>query len=106
MIRFILLSSLLFALLCACTSYVRLMDSWVGASEEELVAKWGEPDSVAKYEDAKVYTYEKYWIDTDDVYNRGRFKFVIDQEGTVVNWQKVNFPDYLFGEQKEDLSRD
>ena len=105
--RYLLIVVVLAAtLLCACTSYVRLMDSWVGASEQELVAKWGEPDTVRTLKDGKIYTYEKYWTDTDKVYNRGRLKFAIDAEGKVVSWKKTNFPDYLFGEQKEDLSRD
>lgn len=104
--RLCLISLIVLALLSACTSYVRIMDSWVGATEEELVAKWGEPDSVARFQDTKVFTYEKFWKDTDEVINRGRLKFVIDPEGNVASWQKVNFPNYLFGEQVEDLSRD
>jgi hypothetical protein len=94
------------ALLCACTSYVRIMDSWVGATEDELVAKWGAPDSVARFDESRVFTYEKFWKDTNKVVNRGRLKFMIDPDGKVVSWQKTNFPDYLFGEQVEDLSRD
>ena len=94
--RLLVVLMVIAALLCACTSYVRLMDGWVGASEEELVAKWGEPDSVRTLKDGKILTYEKFWKDTDEVINRGRLKFAIDAEGTVISWKKTNFPDYLY----------
>ena len=87
------------------TSYVSLMDSWVGSSEVELVERWGEPDSVVKMQGGKILTYVMFWHDSRKVQNRGRFKFSIDQDGKVVSWSKTNFPDMLFGREHKDLYR-
>lgn len=51
---------LVLLLLAACASaekYQAMLQSWVGASERELVAAWGPPDSVYEGEDARYLTW-------------------------------------------------
>ncbi|MDH3997287.1 MAG: hypothetical protein OET90_00465 [Desulfuromonadales bacterium] len=92
-------------LLVGCTNYSWMLDSWVGASEAELVEVWGEPDTVLSLDPGKVLTYDKYWSDVSGVHNRGRMRFIIDGEGKVVRWEKSNYPDWLFGRNHSNLAR-
>lgn len=94
-----IITLLLFALLAGCTHYAGIIDDWVGHTEQELKEKWGEPDSRSRRGKGELLTYERYWEDTKGTLNRGRLKFLIDENGTILDSSKSNFPDYLFGDQ-------
>lgn len=95
----LLLLTLLLLSTAACTNYANLLDSWVGHNEQELLDRWGEPDSRSKRGTGQLLTYERFWKDAGGALNRGRLKFLVDETGTIVNWTKSNYPDYLFGDE-------
>ena len=67
------------------------MQSWVGASEEQLISSWGPPkNSYTLSSGAKVISWEYVW----GVYVGDRFycnqKFMIDPNGIVTKWGNSN----------------
>ena len=56
----ILMLTLGFALDHSVGNHGRVLDSWRGQAAQQLVVRWGEPDSTGKTEDGKeVYTYTR-----------------------------------------------
>lgn len=96
---------IMITLLIGCASTSDTMESWIGAQESELVAKWGQPDEVVPNDpDGRIYVYikENYRSSrpSDDLYRYGsgtrtsdipgdnkalrlQYWFWLDNDGTV-----------------------
>jgi hypothetical protein len=70
--------------------YKKIVDSWMGATEEKLIAQWGVPANVYQLNATdKVFTYEESsqgMISGNVVTYSCRTDFTI-RDGVVVNWQ-------------------
>lgn len=70
--------------------YKKIVDSWMGAQEEKLIAQWGVPANVYQLNETdKVFTYEESSqaiISENVVTYSCRTDFTI-RNGVVVNWQ-------------------
>jgi hypothetical protein len=76
---------------CATTDgYKKIVDSWMGGKEENLIAQWGVPASVYQLNATdKVFTYEESSqaiINENVVTYSCRTDFTI-RDGIIVNWQ-------------------
>src|SRR5262245_18938577 len=64
----------------------RRMDAWVGRPGEQLLERWGAPDSrISLREGGKVLTYNEGWLDED--FHRCRKSFTVGPDGIIRRWQ-------------------
>jgi hypothetical protein len=80
----------LFSAGCAATN--KVMVSWVGQPSEDLIAKWGPPDSSFQFEDGRrVLGWNTAWKDGGEMH-ACRQSFMINLDGTIERWTTDGCP--------------
>lgn len=75
-----------------CMTTSKIMESWIGSSEESLLASWGSPDLSTNLDNGqKVYTWKRIWSNSYGTH-QGRQTFTISPSGTVTKWSYENMP--------------
>lgn len=56
----ILIILMLISILGSCMSKRRALNQWIGANQNELIEKWGEPDKIEKEGYSSVWIYNRF----------------------------------------------
>lgn len=86
-------SSALALLTAGCVTTAKVMNSWVGHDDSDLVSKWGAPARSITLRDGKrVMTWQKLWTDQGGTRQVCEQNFTLSPAGTVVDWSTTNCP--------------
>jgi hypothetical protein len=70
-----------------CTTLKESMSSWEGSSADELLAKWGAPDSSIQLDNGgRVLTWTTFWGGGNQPIQTCRKSFTVNSFGIITKW--------------------